>query len=78
MQITPRMNEIRDRADYIEGTVHWNRRAYDKAYEIIGLLRPEALQRLGASIGGEVVLDVRHDRRDALTSVRFFRRQDNK
>ncbi|WP_319413836.1 hypothetical protein [uncultured Cohaesibacter sp.] len=77
MHITERMNEIRNRADYIEGSVHWNRRAYDKAYEIVARLHPEALVRLGSTIGGEVVLDVRQDRRDALAAVRFFRRQEN-
>jgi hypothetical protein len=77
MQITERMNEIRDRTDYIAGSVHWNRRAYDKAFEVVGRLSPEGMEKLGSSIGGEVVLDVRHNRQDALRSVRFFRRQEN-
>ena len=77
MKITPRMHEIRDRSDYFTGSVHWNRRKYDKAYEVVAQLTPEALVRLGSSIGGEVVLDVQHDRRDALASVKFFRRQEN-
>lgn len=76
MQITPRMNEIRDRTDYIAGSVHWNRRKHDKAFEVVGRLTPEALTKLGSSIGGEVVLDVQHNRQDALQAVRFFRKQE--
>ena len=76
MQITPRMNSIRDNTDYITGSVHWNRRAYDKNFEIVGRLTPEGLAALGSSIGGEVVLDVQAGRQDALASVRFFRKQE--
>lgn len=76
MHITPRMTEIRDRTDYIAGSVHWNRRAYDKAFEVVGRLTPEGMAKLGSSIGGEVVLDVQYNRQDALKSVRFFRKQE--
>lgn len=76
MHITPRMAEIRDRTDYIAGSVHWNRRAYDKAFEVVGRLTPEGMAKLGSSIGGEVVLDVQYNRQDALKSVRFFRKQE--
>lgn len=76
MHITPRMTEIRDRTDYIAGSVHWHRRAYDKAFEVVGRLTPEGMAKLGSSIGGEVVLDVQYNRQDALKSVRFFRKQE--
>lgn len=78
--ITDRMHEIRNRTDYIPGTVHWHKRAYDKAFEIVGRLTPQALLKLDLARSegcGEVVLDVRHNRKDALDSVRFFRRQEN-
>lgn len=76
MQITQRMREIRDNTDYIPGSVHWNRRVYDKAFEVVGRLTPDGMAKLGSSIGGEVVLDVRSSRQDALASVRFFRQQE--
>lgn len=76
MKITPRMVTIRDNTDYIAPTVHYSRRAADKAFEVVARLTDEAIEALGVSIGGEVVLDVQMDRQAALASVRFFRRQE--
>lgn len=76
MNITPRMQSIRDNVNYIAPSVHYNRRAYDKKFEIVAALPDHELDTLGVNIGGEVVLDVRDDRQDALASVRFFRRQE--
>lgn len=76
-KITPSMEHIRETADYIEGSVHYNKRAYDKQFEIVARLTDRAIDELGVAIGGEVVLDVQPDRHAALTSVRYFRRQED-
>ena len=73
---TSQMRSIRANARYIEASVHYNRRAFDKKYEIVARLYDDAVEDLGLTIGGEVVLDVRDDRHDALASVRFFRNQN--
>lgn len=77
-RITPTMERLRDTTSYIEGSVHYNRRAYDKQFEVVARLTDPALEKLGSSIGGEIVLDVQPNRHAALESVRFFRRQETK
>lgn len=76
MTPTNSMQTIRANARYIPGSVHYNRRAFDKKYEVVARLYDDALEDLGVAIGGEVVLDVRDDRIDALEAVRFFRGQN--
>lgn len=76
MKPTPRMESIRDNTSYIERSVHYNKRAYDKKFEVVGRLTDTALNELEANMGGEVVLDIQENRQDALASVRFFRRQE--
>lgn len=76
MTPTKQMNAIRTNTRYVKGSVHYNRRAFDKKYEVVARLYDDALEDLGLTIGGEVVLDVRDDRQDALASVRFFRDQN--
>lgn len=76
MKITPRMEAIRANSEYIAPSVHYNRRAYDKKFEVVGRLSDRTLDELGLNIGGEVVLDIQDDRQDALASVRFFRHQE--
>ncbi len=75
MTPTSQMRTIRSNTRYVEASVHYNRRKFDKKYEIVARLYDDALEDLGVTIGGEVVLDVREDRHDALESVRFFRNQ---
>lgn len=75
MKITPRMEAIRANSSYIAGSVHYHKRAFDKAFEIVARLTQAAQDELGLNIGGEVVLDVQQDRQAALASVRFFRFQ---
>lgn len=76
MKITKSMQAIRDAGNYIPGSVHYSRRAYDKKFEIVGRITDEALDYMNLSIGGEVVLDVQEDRQQALAAVRFFRHQE--
>lgn len=76
-RITPTMEKIRDAASYIERSVHYHRRAYDKKFEVVARLTDRAAEGLGAAIGGFVVLDVQPSRHAALEAVRFFRRQEN-
>lgn len=76
MKITPRMERIRNNSDYIEPSVHYNRRAFDKKFEIVARVSDRTMDELELNIGGEVVLDVQDNRQDALASVRFFRRQE--
>lgn len=75
MKITPRMETIRANSNYITGSVHYNRRSYDKQFEVVARLTDRTMDELGVNIGGEVVLDVQPNRQDALASVRFFRHQ---
>lgn len=75
MTPTTQMRTIRSTARYVEASVHYNRRKFDKKFEIVARLYDDALEDLGLAIGGEVVLDVRDDRIEALESVRFFRNQ---
>lgn len=76
MKITPRMERIRNNSDYIEPSVHYSRRAFDKKFEIVARVSDRTMDELELNIGGEVVLDVQDNRQDALASVRFFRRQE--
>lgn len=76
MKITPRMERIRANSEYIAPSVHYNRRAYDKQYEVVARLYDRTMDEMGLNIGGEVVLDVQPDRHSALASVRFFRHQE--
>lgn len=73
MKITPQMETIRSAGNFIPGTVHWSRRKYDGAFEIVGRLTNEAIAEMRPCIGGEVVLHVSENRKDALDAVRFFR-----
>jgi hypothetical protein len=73
MTPTAQMRIIRSNARYVEASVHYNRRKFDKKFEIVARLRDDALEDLGVTIGGEIVLDVRDDRIEALESVKFFR-----
>jgi hypothetical protein len=75
MKITPRMEAIRANSNYIAGSVHYHKRAYDKAFEVVARLTDRTMDELELNIGGEVVLDVQADRQAALASVRFFRFQ---
>lgn len=75
MKITTSMETIRANSNYITGSVHYNRRSYDKQFEIVARLTDRTMDDLGVNIGGEVVLDVQRDRQDALAAVRFFRHQ---
>jgi hypothetical protein len=75
MKITTRMEAIRAAGGFIPGSVHYNRRAFDKKFEIVARLTDHAMDQLELNIGGEVVLDVQEDRQNALASVRFFRGQ---
>lgn len=77
-RITPAMERLREATSYVEGSVHYNRRKYDNQFEVVARLTDRALEELGSSIGGEVVLDVQPNRHAALDSVRFFRRQGEK
>jgi len=76
MNATARMKSIRANAGYVASSVHYNRRKFDKQYEVVARLYDAQVDELGLNIGGEVVLDVRADREDALASVRFFRGQE--
>lgn len=76
MNITPRMQSIRDNVNYIAPSVHYQRRKYDKKYEVVAALSDYEVRELDVNIGGEIVLDVQSDRQSALASVRFFRRQE--
>ena len=69
------MESIRANSNYIPGSVHYHRRAYDKAFEVVARLTDRTMDELELNIGGEVVLDVQPNRQDALASVRFFRHQ---
>ncbi len=75
MKITPRMETIRAKSNYITGSVHYNRRAFDKQFEVVARLTDRTMDELGVNIGGKVVLDVQPNRQDALAAVRFFRHQ---
>lgn len=75
MKITTRMETIRAGSNYIPGSVHYHKRAYDKAFEIVARLSDRTMDELELNIGGEVVLDIQPDRQAALASVRFFRHQ---
>ncbi|MBN9136646.1 MAG: hypothetical protein J0I92_11450, partial [Phyllobacterium sp.] len=66
MKITPRMETIRAKSNYITGSVHYNRRAFDKQFEVVARLTDRTMDELGVNIGGEVVLDVQPNRQDAL------------
>lgn len=76
MNPTPRMKSIRANAGYVAASVHYNRRKFDKQYEVVARLYDAHVDELGLNIGGEVVLDVRADREAALEAVRFFRGQE--
>lgn len=76
LKITPSMERIRHSGDYIEASVHYAKRRFDKKYEVVARLKDTTLNELDLNIGGEVVLDVQADRRAALESVRYFRKQD--
>ncbi|TWH35566.1 MULTISPECIES: hypothetical protein [unclassified Aminobacter] len=76
MKITAAHERIRNNAGYIEASVHYSKRKFDKKYEVVARLKDTTMNELELNIGGEVVLDVQNNRQDALASVRFFRRQD--
>lgn len=73
MQISDQLKTIRSNTSYIEGSVHFNKRAYDKKFEVVARLKDHALNEMDLCIGGEVVLDIQDKREDALAVVRFFR-----
>lgn len=75
MTPTAQLRLIRSNTRYVEASVHYNRRKFDKKYEIVARLYDDALEDLGVTIGGEVVLAIYEDRHDALDAVRFFRNQ---
>jgi len=73
MKQSPYRQKIKDNTNYITGSVHYNKRSYDKQFEIVAVLPNSEIERLGLHIGGEVVLDIASSRQDALDAVRFFR-----
>lgn len=73
MTPTKQQTHIKENTQYIPGSVHYHKRRGDGKYEVVGQLYNHAREALGLSIGGEVVLDVKPNRQDALASVRFFR-----
>lgn len=77
--MTPTDNQktVRSNGNFIPGSVHYERRAYDNRFEVVGRLYDSARDALEVNIGGEVVLDVAPNRQSALEVVRFFRGQSN-
>lgn len=75
MKITEQMNAVRNSGSYIAGSVHYSRRKMDKRYEIIARATDTFLNENELNIGGEIVLDVRGNRQEALDAVRFYRKQ---
>ena len=72
------LDSIKETAGYIPATVHYNKRARDKKFEIVGVLPPALLEEMKLNIGGEVVLAIADDRQEALNLVRFFRGHQQK
>lgn len=76
MKITEQMKATRNSGSYIAASVHYSRRKFDKRYEIIARATDTFLNENELNIGGEIVLDIRGTRQEALDAVRFYRKQE--
>lgn len=71
------LSSIMTKTRYIPSSCHFNKRSFDKKWEVIAQLYDDAADELEINCGGQVVLWVADDRQTALEIVRHLRTKED-